>query len=80
MKTINSSDVIFATVTQRGNTLYDGQMSGMSSMAEVMSSLRGALAGAMGMLTLTLRNGTQGWSSRSSIKFAMAEGVQLSLF
>lgn len=80
MKTINSDDVIFATVTQRGNTLYSGRMSGMSSMAEVMSSLRGALSGAMGMLTLTLRNGTQGWSRRTSFKFAAAEGVQLSLF
>lgn len=80
MKTINSNDVIFATVTQRGNTLYDGRMSGVSSMPEVMSCLRKALSGVVGVLTLTLRNGTQGWSRRTSFKFAVAEGVQLSLF
>lgn len=80
MKTINSSDVIFATVTQRGATLYDARLSGLSSMAEVMKFLHKVLAGAVGMLTLTLRNGTQGWSRRTSFKLAMAEGVQLSLF
>lgn len=80
MKTINSSDVIFATVTQRGTTLYNARLSGLSSMADVMRFLHKALAGAVGMLTLTLRNGTQGWSRRTSFKLAMAEGVQLSLF
>ncbi len=80
MKTINSSDVIFATVTQRGATLYNARLSGLSSMADVMRFLHKALAGAVGMLTLTLRNGTQGWSRRTSFKLAMAEGVQLSLF
>lgn len=80
MKTINSSDVIFATVTQRGATLYDARLSGLSSMTDVMKYLHKALSGAVGMLTLTLRNGTQGWSRRSSFKLAVAEGVQLTLF
>lgn len=80
MKTINSSDVIFATVTQRGATLYNARLSGLSSMADVMKYLHKALSGAVGMLTLTLRNGTQGWSRRSSFKLGVAEGVQLTLF
>lgn len=80
MGTISETDIIFATVTQRGTTLFDGRLVGLTSMADVMRSLRRVLGGAAGFLTLTLRNGTQGWARRSSFRFAEAEGVQLSLF
>lgn len=80
MPTINSTDIIFATVTRHGDTIFDSRLVGFSSMKQLMAYLRRCLSGTLGLLTLNLRNGSQGWSSRTAFRFAMAEGTQLSLF
>lgn len=64
MKTIDINDTIFATVTANGMTLVNLRLSGLNSMGEVLSSVHRALPGAAGMMTLTLRNGSQGWTDR----------------
>ncbi len=71
MNQINRNDVIFARVTQRGATIYDGRMSGLSSMSDVMAHLRNALGGAVGLMTLNLRNGSQGWAHQTHFRCGM---------
>lgn len=63
----NPSDVIFATVRQRGMVLANLRMSGISSMADIISRLPHAIGRLMGITTIDLRNGTQGWQRRHTI-------------
>lgn len=63
----NPSDVIFATVRQRGMVLANLRMSGISSMADIISRLPHAIGRLMGITTIDLRNGTQGWHRRHTI-------------
>ncbi len=69
MGTINSSDIIFATVKQRGITLASIKLSGITSFAEI---LRRSLSGTMGMTTIDLRNGSQGWQQRRTVMLTCA--------
>lgn len=72
MATINSSDIIFATVMQRGTTLASIRISGITSFAEILRHLRNILSGIMGMTTIDLRNGTQGWQQRRTVMLTAA--------
>ena len=67
MATINFSDVIYATIMQRGCVVASVKLSGMTSFAAVLKSLKGAVKGSLGMVTLNLRNSSQGWSSRQAL-------------
>lgn len=67
MGTINSSDTLFATLTQRGNIILSLKLSGIKSDTELMHHIYRSINGCMGLATLTLRNGTQGWSSRKQL-------------
>ena len=68
MKQITSNDTIFATVRGRNSIIANLRLCGMNSMADVVASVRDAVG--EGLLTLTLRNGSQGWTDRRSILFA----------
>lgn len=72
MGTINSSDIIFATVKQRGITLASIKLSGITSFAEILRHLRRSLSGIMGMTTIDLRNGSQGWQQRRTVMLTCA--------
>lgn len=67
MATILSSDVIFATIRQRGQILTTMRLSGITSLSEIVSSLHGSVRG---IATIDLRNGTQGWSRRHTVMLA----------
>ncbi len=67
MATIESSDIIFATIRQRGQILTTLRLSGITSLSEIVSSLHGI---ARGLTTIDLRNGSQGWSSRHTVLLA----------
>lgn len=68
MQTIDYTDVVFATIIQRGRTLYSARISGMSSVAEVMKYLHSAVGKVAGMVTLNLRNSSQGWSTQTYLR------------
>ncbi len=88
MKAININDVIFATVSQHGCVLASLTLSGVTSLSDVMKHLRASVSGVVGMVTLQLRNMSQGWSQRTTFVPASAPlgrsctrmPVQLSLF
>ena len=64
MATILSSDVIFATVRQRGQVMTTLRLSGITSFGDVVASV-GRLF--KGITTIDLRNGTQGWNLRLTV-------------
>lgn len=84
MKKISFSDKIFATVNVCGRTIFNAAIDGMSSIEDVMRYVGQSVRGlAQGMVTVVLRNGSQGWIERRMMRVASVrakEGVQLSLF
>jgi len=85
MKRINSSDVIIASLTQRGRNVANFRISGLSDISQVIDYIRRTISGLIGMTSLRLRNGSQGWVTELSLMFgaAAARGTtahQLSLF
>ncbi len=67
MATITSSDIIFATIKQHGRILHTLQFSGVLSFSELMKQILNALSSVKGLVTLNLRNGSQGWSQQRAI-------------
>ncbi|MBQ4230444.1 MAG: hypothetical protein II671_02740 [Salinivirgaceae bacterium] len=64
---INSTDRLFATVRQFGTFVTNIEMSGITSMKQVVFRLRDEISDASGLMSLTLRNASQGWSRQASI-------------
>lgn len=69
MTTFSSSDTIFASAYQHGRQIFSTCGSGFSSLADVVSRLRSG-AEASGMVTLTVRNASRGWSETRALYFA----------
>lgn len=70
MTTISTSDLIFATLSLHGSTVASMQMSGVSTLPEIIRTIRSSVSSLSGMATLSLRNGSQGWSSTHRLLFA----------
>lgn len=62
MGTINNSDIIFATIIRNGRQIASLQLSGISSLADIIRHIRAKISSTPGILTLQLRNGSQGWT------------------
>lgn len=69
MATINYTDTLFATISQRGNILATLRLVGMSSFADIVREIRSSTGTAAGLINLSLRNSTQGWSRNSALLF-----------
>jgi hypothetical protein len=73
MGVINTSDIIFATVTLHGREIAAFRFSGVSTLAEVLKQVRNAAVGCInlvshiGLVSVNLRNSTQGWSLARSL-------------
>lgn len=70
MKTFSINDVIFARVTMMGHELLNLRLSGISSMSALLQRIRQELGACIGMISLNIRNLTQGWSSTSAYRVA----------
>lgn len=71
MKNIAENDKLFVTVMCNGRRLLNVSMSGFTSLKEVIKYLRSILSDYAGkLLTLQLRNSTQGWNRTDSMLFA----------
>lgn len=69
MSTISSSDIVFATITQRGNMLLNLRLSGINGPADIYRAIRSHLPGISGVTRLSIRNASQGWSTTSAHLF-----------
>lgn len=71
MASINTSDILFATLTNKGSKLLSLRISGISSYSELIKTIRSMTpAHALGLITLQLRNHSQGWSSTRPLLMA----------
>lgn len=64
MKTFGSNDVIFARASVMGRELLNVRICGAASMPELLSSIRRQLGSYIGMVSLQIRNLTQGWAQQ----------------
>lgn len=64
MPTILSSDLIFATVSQRGRVVADVALRGITSLGDVLRSIEGL---PRGLARVSVRNGSQGWASSHTV-------------
>lgn len=58
MTTFLASDKIFATISQRGRIISNINLSGVTSIRDIISRFLGKVTG---LVTIKLRNYTQGW-------------------
>lgn len=72
MTVISPDDVIFASAMQHGNRIASFRISGLDSTQAVVAELRRIAAGTLGMVQLTLRNATQGWSRNLNLYLSAA--------
>lgn len=66
MATISTTDTLFATASAMGRQFFNFCGSGVGSLADLMQLVR-THPEARGMVTLTVRNTTQGWSRNQSV-------------
>jgi hypothetical protein len=67
MANIDSNDVVFATITQRGSTLASLKLSGITSMTHLLQYIRNYVSSLKGIATLVVRNSSQGWTSTQAL-------------
>lgn len=67
MKNFGTNDTIFARATRMGREIFNLQMSGIASMESVYDLLRGS-TGVLGLVNLTVRNVTQGWTATGAYR------------
>lgn len=83
MEKISINDIIFATASIRGK-VTNFRFSGLMSMADVIRAIKNEIGSVTGLLTISLRNMTQGWSRQKSVYLSpmpvRSAGVQLTLF
>lgn len=72
MATFLPSDTIFATVRQRGITLADVRLSGITSLRDIINYLRRTIGALAGLISIDLRNGSQGWQQRHTVMLSPA--------
>jgi len=86
MEKININDIIFATAVIRGSVKASLRLSGLNSMPEVTKAVKREIGNFSGLLTISMRNMTQGWTKQKSLyvsptrSMRQPSGVQLSLF
>ncbi len=67
MATVALEDTLFLTLMQRGMMVYNRRVEGIRSRADLIRTVRDLMKGCRGMVTMTLRNHTQGWSHTDSL-------------
>lgn len=83
MEKISINDIVFATAEIRGSVKASLRLSGLSSIADVIRAIKHEIGSVSGILTISMRNMTQGWTQQKSLylsPIASRAGVQLSLF
>lgn len=76
--TVNAGDEIFATAMQLGRTIYNAAFTGIRSVNDLLMALTRELAGFSGIITVNLRNRTQGTTSKRVLRVAGPRRFMLS--
>lgn len=67
MTAINHTDLLFVTALSGGVTLLSTSMRGVSSIGDVFRYIRSLTVAARGVITLHIRNSSQGWAQQHNI-------------
>lgn len=67
MARISPDDNLFATVISRGREVFSFQGKGISGFPDLLEKLRDHTPGCGGMVTINVRNSSQGWSHSQAI-------------
>lgn len=70
MKIFGTNDTIFARATVMGQEIMNLKLSGVRSMDDLLRLIRQQVGVALGMVKLTVRNLTQGWTQTASYRMA----------
>ncbi|MDE5979520.1 MAG: hypothetical protein K2G84_05745 [Muribaculaceae bacterium] len=65
---VTNSDVIFVNVMAVGRQVMTATLSGIASIEELMEDVRNRLADMDGLLTVNLRNSSQGTSAKRVLR------------
>lgn len=65
-KNFGKSDIVFATVRRPGEKDLDFRFEGVASEEEVVRAVKARLSFGFGMVSLLIRNYTQGWRRQRS--------------
>lgn len=71
---VTNSDIVFVNVMAVGRQVMAVTLSGNASVAELMENLRGRLAGMDGLLTVNLRNSSQGTTAKRVFRLRKPSG------
>ncbi len=67
MKTIDRNDIVFATAKIFGTVSADIRLNGICSVDEAITAIKGEIGTFTGLVRISLRNATQGWSENKSL-------------
>ena len=67
MTTIHATDTIFATAVSGNATVATVHSTGFTSMADIITYIRLQKATLAGLVTIHLRNASQGWHQTSAV-------------
>lgn len=70
MKKIYNTDILFVTISRFGSIVMNFRLCGLNSMAEVLKAVRVKTSGYAGLVTVNLRNQTQGWCHTNALLLA----------
>lgn len=69
-QSISRDDVMHASVVQGGKELFNINISGITSMAEILKAIRTTAIDLAGIIVVKIRNCSQGWSQSKSLLIA----------
>lgn len=79
--TVTPSDIVLASASYRGRNIASFRSFGFSSMEDIIRAVKQAVGSLSGLITLSLRNDSRGWTQSRALFIApAAPGTQLSLF
>ena len=67
MTKINRTDRLFVTIFHGGANLYSTELSGLSTIGEIYRQVKDKTSLETGMVTMRLRNSTQGWTQQHNL-------------
>lgn len=70
MKIFGTNDTIFARATVMGQEIMNLRLIGVNSMEALLRIIRQHAGAAIGLVKLTVRNLTQGWTQTASYRIA----------
>lgn len=67
MTKLNPIDILNVTVANKGVSHIFTQITGITSLCDIVNRMKVAIPGLTGLTTIDIRNTTEGWTSRRSV-------------